>query len=50
VICVEGRLEVRDGPDAVTLARGQAAFGAAGAGPLTLTGDGEAFVASLGRE
>jgi mannose-6-phosphate isomerase len=48
VLCVEGRLEVRDGSDAVTLDRGQAAFGAAGAGPLTLTGSGEAFVASLG--
>ncbi|HEX2774599.1 MAG TPA: mannose-6-phosphate isomerase, class I [Micromonosporaceae bacterium] len=49
VLCVEGRLEVRDGSDAVTLGRGQAAFGAAAAGPLTLVGDGEAFVASLGR-
>jgi mannose-6-phosphate isomerase len=50
VLCLDGGLDVRDGPDAVTLKRGQAAFGAANAGPLTLAGVGEAFVASLGGE
>lgn len=50
VLCVEGRLEVRDGADAVTLDRGHAAFGAAAAGLLTLRGRGQAFVASLGGE
>jgi mannose-6-phosphate isomerase len=48
VLCVDGRLEVRDRADAVTLERGRAAFGAADAGPLTLAGRGEAFVASVG--
>jgi mannose-6-phosphate isomerase len=49
VICVAGRLEVRDKYEAVTLERGRAAFGAADAGPLTVVGHGEAFVASVGR-
>jgi mannose-6-phosphate isomerase len=49
VLCTVGNLTALDGAGGpVTLTPGHAAVGRAGAGPLTLTGDGEAFVASLG--
>lgn len=48
VLCVNGRLEIRDAAEAVILEGGQAAFGSAGAGPLILTGKGEAYVAAAG--
>ena len=49
VLCTAGKVTALDGTaGAVTLTPGQAAIGRAGAGPLALTGDGEAFVASLG--
>jgi mannose-6-phosphate isomerase len=49
VLCTAGKVTALDGADGpVTLTPGQAAIGRAGAGPVTLEGDGEAFVASLG--
>jgi mannose-6-phosphate isomerase len=47
VLCTEGKLTCDDGT-AVTLSPGQAAFARAGRGPLALSGEGEAFIASLG--
>ncbi|MGC4805031.1 mannose-6-phosphate isomerase, class I [Micromonospora sp. DT233] len=48
VLCRAGRLSVDDGRGAVALAPGQAAVGAAEAGPLVLAGAGEAYVATAG--
>jgi mannose-6-phosphate isomerase len=48
VLCVDGEVEADDGRGAVRIRSGQAAVGAAEAGPLTLTGSGEAYVASVG--
>lgn len=48
VLCRAGKLTVDDGVGAVTLGAGQAAVGTAAGGPLTLGGDGEAFVATCG--
>jgi mannose-6-phosphate isomerase len=48
VLCWSGRVEVRDDRGAVTLDPGGAAIGAAGAGPLVVSGTGEAYVASVG--
>jgi mannose-6-phosphate isomerase len=49
VLCTAGTVTALDGAGRpVALTPGQAAIGRAGAGPVTLTGDGEAFVASLG--
>jgi mannose-6-phosphate isomerase len=48
VLCTAGKVFADDGQGAVTLAPGQAAIGRAGGGPVVLTGEGEAFVASLG--
>lgn len=47
-LCMAGRLKVCDAGEAIVLERGQAAFGAATAGPLALSGTGEAYVASAG--
>jgi mannose-6-phosphate isomerase len=49
VLCTAGKVSALDDAGRpVTLTPGRAAIGRAGAGPLALTGDGEAFVASLG--
>ncbi|MBQ1068345.1 mannose-6-phosphate isomerase, class I, partial [Micromonospora sp. D75] len=48
VLCRTGKLTVDDGVGVVTLGAGQAAVGTAAGGPLTLSGDGEAFVATCG--
>jgi mannose-6-phosphate isomerase len=48
VLCWSGRVEVRDDRGAVTLDPGGAAIGAAGAGPLVMSGTGAAYVASVG--
>jgi mannose-6-phosphate isomerase len=47
VLCVSGRITVTDAEASVTLDGGRAAFGAAGGGPLTFTGAGEAYLTSL---
>ncbi len=49
VLCVRGELAVANGDGEVPLGAGQAAIGAAAGGPVTLTGAGEAYVASVGR-
>ena len=50
VLCTAGKVTALDGAGGpVALTPGQAAIGRAGAGPVTLTGDGEAFVASARR-
>ncbi|MCM0676917.1 mannose-6-phosphate isomerase, class I [Micromonospora phytophila] len=48
VLCRGGELSVDDGTGAVALAPGQAAVGTAAAGPLCVSGAGEAYVASCG--
>ncbi|WFE38550.1 mannose-6-phosphate isomerase, class I [Micromonospora sp. WMMD998] len=48
VLCRAGRLTVADGVGEVTLDAGQSAVGTAAGAALTLTGDGEAFVATCG--
>ncbi|SBT54750.1 mannose-6-phosphate isomerase, class I [Micromonospora narathiwatensis] len=48
VLCRVGGLTVDDGVGTVTLAPGQAAVGAASAGPLVIGGEGEAYVATCG--
>ncbi|GAB3139291.1 mannose-6-phosphate isomerase, class I [Micromonospora sonneratiae] len=48
VLCVAGRIEVGDAAGTIAISQGQAAFGAADGGPLTLSGAGEAYVASVG--
>lgn len=48
VLCIEGEVVADDGRGAVRIGSGQGAVGAAEAGPLTLTGSGEAYVASVG--
>ncbi|MFC7544775.1 mannose-6-phosphate isomerase, class I [Plantactinospora sp. GCM10030261] len=47
VLCTEGRVTVGDAAGSVDLGPGAAAFGAAVAGPLSVDGDGEAYVASV---
>ncbi|MFJ6195307.1 mannose-6-phosphate isomerase, class I [Micromonospora sp. NPDC092111] len=48
VLCTGGRVSVDDGTGLVPLDRGQAAVGAAVVAPLTFSGAGEAFVATVG--
>ncbi|WP_320069088.1 mannose-6-phosphate isomerase, class I [Micromonospora sp. RTGN7] len=48
VLCRAGRLSADDGRGVVSLVSGQAAIGPADAGPLVLTGVGEAYVATAG--
>ncbi|MGW0432925.1 mannose-6-phosphate isomerase, class I [Micromonospora sp. NPDC003197] len=48
VWCRSGRIEARDGTGATVVEPGRAAFGAADDASLTLTGAGEAYVASVG--
>jgi mannose-6-phosphate isomerase len=49
VLCTAGKVTALDGAGGpVALTPGRAAIGRAGTGPVTLIGDGEAFVASLG--
>lgn len=48
VLCLAGAVTVDDGARAVELRRGEGAFGAAGGRPLTVTGDGEVYVATTG--
>ncbi|MBO0871131.1 MAG: mannose-6-phosphate isomerase, class I, partial [Micromonosporaceae bacterium] len=45
-LCLAGSVSVRDGAGEVELAKGQAAFGPAGAGPVTVAGHGEVYLAS----
>ncbi|GFJ91503.1 hypothetical protein Prum_051450 [Phytohabitans rumicis] len=47
VLCLSGEVSADDGAGAVRLSGGYAAFGAAGPSPVTLTGAGEAYVASV---
>jgi mannose-6-phosphate isomerase len=47
VLCLSGRITVSDADGPLTLVGGEAAFGAAGAGRLTFTGAGEAYLTSL---
>jgi mannose-6-phosphate isomerase len=47
VLCLAGRVAVRDGQGEVSLGGGEAAFGGAHGGTLTFTGAGEAYLASL---
>jgi mannose-6-phosphate isomerase len=48
VLCVRGAVTVTDADGGVPLTSGLAAVGAASGGQLTLTGDGEVYVASVG--
>ena len=48
VLCGAGSVTVDDGAGALTLASGQAAIGTAAGGPLRISGDGEAYVATSG--
>ena len=48
VLCLGGEVRVDDGAGAVLIPRGHGAIGAADGTPLTLTGTGEAYVASVG--
>ncbi|WP_428961788.1 mannose-6-phosphate isomerase, class I [Micromonospora fluostatini] len=48
VLCATGEVTVDDGTGPVTLRSGQAAVGPAAGGPVVLTGDGEAYVATVG--
>ncbi|MEV6817035.1 mannose-6-phosphate isomerase, class I, partial [Micromonospora sp. NPDC051296] len=48
VLCTSGEVTVTDGVAPVALGCGRAAVGAAGAGSLTVTGAGAAYVASTG--
>lgn len=47
VLCLSGAVTVADLASGVDLVAGQAAFGGAGDGPLTFSGAGEVFLASL---
>jgi mannose-6-phosphate isomerase len=47
VLCVRGDVTVSDGGEPVSVPSGQAAFVAAGVASLTITGTGEAYVASV---
>jgi mannose-6-phosphate isomerase len=47
-LCLAGSVSVRDGAGEVALAKGESAFGPAGAGPVTVTGTGEVYLATTG--
>ncbi|HET6212115.1 MAG TPA: mannose-6-phosphate isomerase, class I [Micromonosporaceae bacterium] len=47
-LCLAGEVTVEDGVAAVTLRPGEGAFGPADAGPLTITGHGEVYLATPG--
>ncbi|MBQ1052801.1 mannose-6-phosphate isomerase, class I [Micromonospora sp. C51] len=49
VLCTAGRTTVTDGVAPVTLGPGRAAVGPAAGGSLTVTGEGETYIASTGR-
>ncbi|WFE44838.1 mannose-6-phosphate isomerase, class I [Verrucosispora sp. WMMD1129] len=49
VLCTAGRITVTDGVAPVTLGSGRAAVGPAAGGSLTVTGEGETYVASTGQ-
>jgi mannose-6-phosphate isomerase len=48
VLCTAGRVTVTDGVTPVSLGSGRAGVGPAGGGSLTVTGEGETYVASTG--
>jgi hypothetical protein len=48
VLCLAGRVRADDGAAAVDLGPGRAGFAPAGS-PVRITGDGVAYVASVGR-
>jgi mannose-6-phosphate isomerase len=48
VLCLSGEVTVDDGAGALALRRGHSAFGAATGGPLSVSGEGEAYVATPG--
>ncbi|GIF77591.1 mannose-6-phosphate isomerase, class I [Asanoa siamensis] len=48
-LCVAGEVTIGDATGVVSLTPGRAGVGPAGAGPLMIAGEGEVFVASLGR-
>ena len=48
VLCVAGEASVADSVDSVVLRSGEAAFGTAYGGPVTLTGEGELYQATVG--
>ncbi|ROT32340.1 mannose-6-phosphate isomerase, class I [Micromonospora sp. HM5-17] len=47
-LCLTGQMTVADGAGSTLLGQGQAAIGPAGGGPVTLSGSGEAYLASVG--
>ncbi|GAB3850364.1 hypothetical protein GCM10029963_36470 [Micromonospora andamanensis] len=48
VLCTAGRITVTDGVGPVILGPGRAAVGPAVGGSLTVTGEGETYIASTG--
>ena len=47
-LCLAGTVRVDDGAGRVRLVAGQAALGAAGHAPVSVTGDGEVYLATTG--
>ncbi|MFS8477694.1 MAG: mannose-6-phosphate isomerase, class I [Micromonosporaceae bacterium] len=48
VLCLSGEVTLDDGAGAFSIGRGESAFGAGTAGPLEISGDGVAYVATPG--